>query len=104
MKVCSLASSSKGNCTIVYINDQILIIDMGITLKELEDKLIRLKLDPDLIIGVLITHEHSDHTKGLLSLVRKYNVPVYCHFDAVEGVLQKTKISSICITRFASTS
>lgn len=101
MRVCSLASSSKGNCNIVYSDSEILLIDMGITLKDLEEKFNRLKLDPNNIIGVLVSHEHSDHTKGILSLVRKYNVPVYCHYDAVDGVLKKTKISSLCVSRFA---
>ena len=101
MRVCSLASSSKGNCNIVYTDTEILLVDMGITLKDLEEKFARLKLDAKNIVGVLITHEHSDHTKGILSLVRKYNVPIYCHYDAVDGVICKTKISSLCVSRFA---
>lgn len=101
MKVCSLASSSKGNCTIVYNENEILLVDMGITLKDLEEKLTRLKLAPENIIGVLVSHEHSDHTKGILSLVRKYGVSVYCHYDAVDGIMNKTKISSLCVSRFA---
>lgn len=103
MKVCSLASSSKGNCTAIYNNEEILLVDMGVTLKDLEEKFSRLKLDVEKIIGVLVTHEHSDHTKGILSLVRKYDIPIYCHYDAVDGVLVKTKISSLCVTRFADT-
>ena len=101
MKVCSLASSSKGNCTIVYNEKEILLVDMGITLKDLEEKFARLKLNMENIIGVLITHEHSDHTKGILSLVRKYNVPIYCHYDSVDRIIEKTKISSLCVSRFA---
>lgn len=101
MRVCSLASSSKGNCNIVYTDNEILVVDMGITLKDLEEKFLRLKLDANNIVGVLVSHEHSDHTKGILSLVRKYNVPVYCHYDSVDGVINKTKISSLCINRFS---
>jgi phosphoribosyl 1,2-cyclic phosphodiesterase len=101
MRVCSLASSSKGNCNIVYTDDEILLVDMGISLRELEEKFIRLKLDMSKIVGVLISHEHSDHTKGILSLVRKFNIPIYCHYDAVDGVLNKTKMSSLCVSRFA---
>ena len=81
MRVCSLASSSKGNCNIVYTDTEILVVDMGISLKELEEKFYRLNLDPNNIIGVLVSHEHSDHTKGILSLVRKYNVPVIYDMD-----------------------
>ena len=92
MRVCSLASSSKGNCTIVYTDTEILIVDLGITLKELEEKFDRLKLDFNKIVGVIVSHEHGDHTKGILSLVRKHNVPVYCHYDAIDGFLNKTKM------------
>ncbi len=103
MKVCSLASSSKGNCTIVYNDDEILIVDMGITLKDLEEKLIRLNLNANNIIGVVVSHEHSDHTKGIKALNKKYLVPVYCHYDAFDGVLRKTGISGGAVTRFSFT-
>lgn len=101
MKICSLASSSKGNCTLCYNDDEILIIDMGITLKDLEEKLQRLKLNIANVVGLIVSHEHSDHTKGILSLVRKYNIPIYCYYDAVDGILQKTKISSLNVVRFS---
>lgn len=100
MKVCSLASSSKGNCHIVYNENEILIVDMGITLKDLEEKIARLKLDMNKIIGVIISHEHSDHTKGLLSLVRKYNISIYCHYNSADKIIEKNKISSLCVVRF----
>ena len=101
MKVCSLASSSKGNCTIIYNDRDILIVDMGISLKDFEAKMSRLNLNMSNIVGVVISHEHTDHTRGILSLVRKYAVPVYCHYDAVDGIINKTKISSLCVTRFS---
>ncbi len=104
MKVCSLASSSKGNCTIVYNDREILLVDMGITLKDLEEKMSRLNLDMGNIIGVLVTHEHGDHTKGLCTLYKKYRVPVYCHYDAYDGVLRKTKLTGEAVIRFSLSS
>lgn len=103
MKVCSLASSSKGNCTIVYNDEEILIVDMGITLKDLEEKLIRLNLDANKIVGVVVSHEHSDHTKGLKALSKKYFVPAYCHYDAFDGVLRKSGVGGGAVTRFSFT-
>ena len=100
MRFCSLASSSKGNCHIVYSDNEILLVDMGITLKDLEEKFNRLKLNMQNIIGIVVSHEHGDHTKGILSLVRKYNIPVYCHQDAADRIVEKCKISSLCIVRF----
>ena len=90
MRFCSLASSSKGNCHIVYSDTEILLVDMGITLKDLEEKFNRLKLNMDNIIGVVISHEHSDHTKGLLSLYKKYNTPIFCHINSLSGVAKKS--------------
>lgn len=103
MKVCSLASSSKGNCTIVYNENEILIIDMGITLKDLEEKLDRLNLDSNNIIGVVISHEHSDHTKGILALNRRYGTRIFCHYNSVEGVVKKSGVNVNAIIRFADT-
>ena len=102
MKVCSLASSSKGNCTIVYNDSQILIVDMGITLKELEEKIDKIKLSMDSIVGAIVSHEHSDHTKGLKSLNKKYGIQIFCHYNSVDGVIRKTGIPSSEIIRFSS--
>lgn len=101
MKVCSLASSSKGNCTIVYSEDEIMLVDMGITLKDLEEKLNILKLDINKVIGVILSHEHTDHTKGVSALTKKYHVPIYCHFDAYDGVLRKAKLDGSSVIRFS---
>lgn len=101
MKVCSLASSSKGNCTIVYNDEEILIVDMGITLKDLEEKFNRLNLDITKVIGVVVSHEHSDHIKGIKALHKKYLIPVYCHFDAFDGVLRRSGINGGAVIRFS---
>ena len=100
MRVCSLASSSKGNCTIVYNDFEIIVVDMGISCKELEEKFNMLNLDISKVVGVLISHEHGDHTKGLAGLVNKYNVPVYAHYNACDGVVRKGKITHDNIIRF----
>ena len=102
MKVCSLASSSKGNCTIVYNENGIVLVDMGISLKELEEKLNKLNLDCENIIGAIVSHEHSDHTKGLLSLYKKYRTPIFCHVNSLEGVARKSKIDKESLIRFST--
>ena len=102
MRVCSLASSSKGNCTIVYNDSEILVVDMGITLKELEEKISLIKLSMSNIVGAVVSHEHSDHTKGLGSLYKKYSVPIFCHFNAVEGVKKKTGLNDSSLIRFSN--
>lgn len=102
MRVCSLASSSKGNCTIVYTDNQVLLVDMGITLKELEEKLTKLSLSCNDIVGVIVSHEHSDHTKGLGSLYKKYNTPIFCHVNSLKGVAKKGGLPESAIIRFST--
>lgn len=77
MKVQTIASGSKGNCTIVLCNDTNLIIDMGISYLTLKNSLEENSLSFDIFNGILITHCHKDHTKGLSSLIKKTNIPVY---------------------------
>ena len=77
MKVQTIASGSKGNCTIVLCNDTNLIIDMGISYLTLKNSLEENSLSFDNFKGILITHCHKDHTKGLSSLIKKTNIPVY---------------------------
>ncbi len=100
MKVCSLASSSKGNCTLVYNDTQILVVDMGITYKDFEQKIARLNLDIANVVGVIVSHEHSDHTKGVSTLLKKLNTKVYCHNETAEGLLEKTKIVNSQMVEF----
>ena len=71
-KFCPLFSSSKGNS--IYIgggNDNILI-DCGMCLKRTEDALKRIDVAPDTVKNIFITHEHSDHIKGIKVFTKKY--------------------------------
>ncbi len=60
-----IASGSKGNATVVVSNKTVLLIDMGITLKRLEEGLAEVNLKTSDITGALFTHDHSDHIAGL---------------------------------------
>lgn len=79
MKVCSLASGSKGNSAIVIGENSFLMVDIGVNLKHVNECLCKLQINPNDISGVLITHEHSDHIKGVESFCNKYDVPIFCH-------------------------
>jgi len=65
MKYYVLASGSKGNCAIIDINGKLLVIDVGITVSELESKLDDLGYSCDDIEAILITHDHNDHIKSI---------------------------------------
>jgi len=77
VKVCLLASGSKGNSTFVEINGFRLLVDVGLTLKDLIQRLERIQITPSQLDAIIITHEHYDHVKGLARLVRAYSIPVY---------------------------
>ena len=77
MKIKTLASGSKGNCTIVLCEDTKIIIDMGISYLTLKRSLEENSLSLDDFSGILITHCHNDHIKGLASLVKHSQLNVY---------------------------
>ena len=60
-----IASGSKGNATVIVSNQTVLLIDMGITLKRLEEGLSEINLAVNDITGALFTHDHADHISGI---------------------------------------
>ena len=77
MRFASLGSGSRGNSTLVEWSGGRLLIDCGFSVKETELRLQRLGVRADDISAVLVTHEHSDHIKGVAALARRYQLPVY---------------------------
>ena len=72
-----LASGSKGNCTLVCSSSTRLLIDAGLSCREIMRRLLLCGEDPCALDAVLITHEHADHIAGLRVLARKLKVPIY---------------------------
>ena len=77
MKIKTLSSGSKGNCSIVLCDNTNIIIDMGISYLTLKRSLEENSLSLDDFSGILITHCHNDHIKGLASLVKHSKLNVY---------------------------
>ena len=84
LSIASLNSGSNGNCYYVGNEREAILIDAGLSARETDRRLKRLGLNPKKLLGVFITHEHSDHIKGLRSLVKKYRLPVYVTSKTVE--------------------
>ena len=76
MEICALASGSSGNCFYVG-NKNGILIDAGISTKQIIERLNIIKRKPENINGIFITHEHSDHIKGADVFARKFNVPIF---------------------------
>ena len=77
MRVCVLASGSRGNATFVSSSATNLLIDLGYTSLHMEKKLNEISIDPRSIDGILITHTHVDHTSALKVFIKKYNTKLY---------------------------
>jgi phosphoribosyl 1,2-cyclic phosphodiesterase len=75
--IASLNSGSNGNCYYVGNNEEAVLIDAGISCKETEKRMKRLGLKIENVRAIFISHEHTDHIKGVEVLSRKFKLPVY---------------------------
>ena len=85
-----LFSSSKGNCAYIKYGRDEILIDCGVSARSIEHSLKSLGTGLSNINAVFITHEHSDHIKGLGVVARKYNVPIYANaktWQAMDGLV-----------------
>ena len=81
MKICLLASGSKGNSILVESGKTRLLIDAGLSARELRKRLDSVGVEAESLDALLITHEHGDHVRGLGPLVRQLDLPVYLQTD-----------------------
>jgi phosphoribosyl 1,2-cyclic phosphodiesterase len=83
MRCTILASGSKGNSVVLEGGSSTILIDAGLSAKELLVRMERAGIDAGKIDALLVTHEHGDHTRGVDVLARKLDIPVH----ATEGTL-----------------
>ena len=76
MRFCVLGGGSKGNATYVEAGGTRLLIDAGFSGKEIERRLVAIGVDPASLHAICITHEHTDHIRGVGVLSRRYQLPV----------------------------
>lgn len=77
MRICQLASGSKGNCIYIESEKTRILIDAGLSALQIGRRLQQIGVDAADLDAVFVTHEHSDHCVGLGPLSRRYGVPVY---------------------------
>ena len=85
----SIASGSSGNCALWQAGDTAVLIDLGVSVRALNQALRRIDMQVEDLSAVLLTHEHVDHTKGLATFTKKYDLPVYATFGTAAAILQK---------------
>lgn len=79
MRFCILGSGSAGNCSVLDTGRTRLLIDAGFSGLQIRRRLESIGLRPEDLDGILLTHEHGDHTAGLGTLCGKLNLPLYCN-------------------------
>lgn len=83
--ITSLNTGSNGNCFYIGNADEAILVDVGLTCKETELRMQRLQLSMTKVKAIFISHEHSDHIKGLPVLAKKYQLPVYITPPTLRG-------------------
>ncbi|WP_077623745.1 MBL fold metallo-hydrolase [Sediminibacillus massiliensis] len=90
-----LASGSTGNAFYIASEREKILVDAGLSGKEMERLLAEVNIDPNEITRLLVTHEHSDHIKGLGIMARRYNLPIFANektWKAMEGSIGKISL------------
>src|SRR6476620_10816890 len=112
--ITSLNSGSNGNCYYVGNDNEAVLVDVGISCKEVETRINKLGLSLSKIKAIFVSHEHTDHVRGIPVLASKYRLPVYittntlrnCRFRLDKQLLhtfqanEPVSIGSLMITAF----
>lgn len=94
LNFCSLYSGSSGNSLFVETENTKILVDAGMSCKKIEEALHLIEVDPSSINAILVTHEHSDHIKGISTISKKFNIPVFATKETFDAMpLQTEKLS-----------
>ncbi|WP_461516450.1 MBL fold metallo-hydrolase [Porticoccus sp.] len=92
MRFASLGSGSKGNATVVDCGSARFLVDCGFSTRETERRLAQLGLLGSDLNAIFVTHEHSDHLRGVLPLAKKYSLPVVMTAGTSKVVQPEVKV------------
>lgn len=85
MRVSVLGSGSAGNATLVEVDGTRILVDAGFSGRDLAGRLARVGVDPDGVDGILVTHDHGDHTRGMGVFARRHDTPIYATGPTLEA-------------------
>jgi phosphoribosyl 1,2-cyclic phosphodiesterase len=80
-----LGSGSAGNCAYLETDETRILIDAGFSLRQIRQRLATIGRAPENLTGILITHEHNDHIRGLGMISEKLRIPIYCNRPTQEA-------------------
>ena len=93
LKVCILASGSRGNCAYIASETTAILVDAGISRKKILQRMEDIGESVDALQGICVSHEHSDHIGGLSVLTRHHDIPLYANRGTVEATLRDKKMA-----------
>ena len=93
-KFCNLYSGSSGNCSFIETDKTKILIDCGVSFKRIKEGLESIGEDINDLDAILITHEHSDHIKGLGVLSKNVDIPIYANKKTLDEIEKKYFIST----------
>ena len=89
MIFCPLYSGSSGNCAYLSDGETGILIDAGLSGKQIITALDQIGVLPESLSGIVITHEHSDHVKGAGILSRRFHLPIYANEGTWQGMARQ---------------
>ncbi|GHU63009.1 MBL fold metallo-hydrolase [Clostridia bacterium] len=95
LRLYPLASSSSGNAIYIGTDKSKILIDVGISTKKVQQGLENIGVNVKEISAICITHEHSDHIKGLGVFLRKYPVPVYATEETIAAIRSQKSLGAL---------
>ncbi|MEZ5332146.1 MAG: MBL fold metallo-hydrolase [Thermoanaerobaculia bacterium] len=90
LRLCVLGSGSSGNAVVVESGGRRLLLDAGFSCRQIEKRLRAVGLEAEDFVGLVVTHEHSDHCKGAQRFARRHGVPVW----GTRGTLEATGLAA----------
>jgi phosphoribosyl 1,2-cyclic phosphodiesterase len=89
--ICSLNSGSNGNCYYVGNHHEAILVDAGLSCRETEKRMLRAGLSMSKVQAIFVSHEHSDHIRGIPVIAKKYDLPVYI----TRGYAQQLRLAAL---------
>lgn len=103
MLICPLYSSSSGNSTFIATKSSRILVDAGVSAKRICSSLESIGSNINEIDGIVITHEHIDHIRGIGVLARRYKTPIYANTKTWQSIINDDRVGEIpheCIVSF----
>lgn len=100
IEACSLSSGSKGNCFFIKTGKDAFLVDAGISCRQITQRLQAIGHHISEIKGIFITHEHTDHIRGLEVLLKRFQIPIYINWRTLS--YSPVKIPTTVVRNFNS--